>query len=66
MPRKILQTGSLFNGINFKTHFETLTGSTATADRDASDSYTVEVTVKVKVPKPHQSLEELKKLNKEA
>ncbi len=63
VPRKILQTGSLFNGINFKTHFETLTGSTATADREAPDSYTVEVTVKVKVPKPHQKLEELKKLN---
>lgn len=63
VPRKVLQTGSLFNGITYKTHFETLTGSTATADRESADSYTVEVTVKLKVPKPHQKLEELKKLN---
>lgn len=63
VPRKVLQTGSLFNGITYKTKIETLTGSTATADRESSDAYTVEVNVKVKIPKPHSELAELHKLN---
>lgn len=63
VPRKVLQTGSLFSGITYKTHFETLTGTTATQDRNSNDSYTVEVSVKVKIPKPHQKMEELRKLN---
>jgi hypothetical protein len=63
VPAKILQTGTIFNGVKYKTNFETIPGTTATADRNNEDSYTVEVNVKVKVPKPHQNLDELRKLN---
>jgi hypothetical protein len=60
---KSLLTGSMFSGINFKANLETSVGTTATAERTTNDSYTVEVNVKVNVPKAHQSLEELSKLN---
>ena len=63
VPQKTLNVGSLFNGIHFKTKLETVPGTTATADRVAQDSYTVEVNVKVTVPKPHRSIGDLAKLN---
>jgi hypothetical protein len=63
VPQKTLNIGSIFNGINFKARLETITGTTASADRDLPGTYTVEVNVKVNVPKPHQSLDELRKLN---
>ena len=50
--QKTLSVGSIFNGIHFKTKFETVPGTTATAERNLADSYTVEVSVKVTVPKP--------------
>ena len=63
VPQKTLNVGSIFNGIHFKTKLETVHGTTATADRNTADSYTVEVNVKVTVPKPHRSIAELSKLN---
>ncbi len=63
VPQKELLLGRIFNGVNFKTSFETLPGTTATADRGKDDSYMVEVSVKLKVPKPHRSLPELERLN---
>ena len=50
MPQKTLNLGSIFNGIHFKAKLETVPGTTATADREKADSYTVEVSVKVTVP----------------
>jgi hypothetical protein len=63
VPQKTLNVGSIFNGIHFKTKLETVAAGTATADRNNAESYTVEVHVKVTVPKPHRSIEELAKLN---
>ena len=63
VPQKTLNIGSIFNGINFKTKLETIPGTTATAERNTPGSYSVEVSVKVTVPKPHRSLVELAKLN---
>ena len=63
VPQKTLNVGNIFNGVNFKARLETAFGTTATAERGMPDSYTVEVTVKVKVPKPHRSIEDLRKLN---
>ena len=63
VPQKTLNVGSIFNGINFKAKLETSVGTTATAERESPDGYSVEVTVKVNVPKPHQSMEDLRKLN---
>jgi hypothetical protein len=63
VPQKTLNVGSIFNGIHFKAKLETVTGTTATADRAMPDSYTIELNVKVTVPKPHRSIAELAKLN---
>ena len=63
VPNKTLQVGSLFNGINYRVNLETIVGTTATAELATQDSYTVEVDVKVRVPKAHTNLAELRKLN---
>ena len=63
VPQKTLNVGSIFNGIHFKTKLETVAGTTATAERNTAESYAIEVNVKVTVPKPHRSIEELSKLN---
>lgn len=60
---KSLLTGSIFNGIHYKANLETSIGTTATTERNTTDAYTVEVNVKVKVPKAHQQMDELQKLN---
>lgn len=63
VPQKELLTGRIFNGVNFKTRFETELGTTASLDREKDDSYTVEVSVKLKIPKPHTEIAELQRLN---
>lgn len=63
MPNKKLEVGKIFNGMQYKVTLETDHGTTATRDRNEPGSYTAEVTVKVKVPKPHHDLEEIKRLN---
>ena len=63
VPNKRLEIGKIFNGMQYRVHFETDYGTTATRDRNEAESYVAELTVKVKVPKPHQSLAELSQLN---
>jgi hypothetical protein len=65
VPAKRLELGKIFNGIQYRVHFETERGRTATLERNDPASYVAELTLKVKVPKPHRSLEELSKLNKD-
>ncbi len=60
---KSLQTGSMFNGMTFKANLETTVGSTATNEREDAASYTIEMNVRVNVPKPHKLLPELQKLS---
>lgn len=53
----------MFNGAQVRTSLETDFGTSATAERALPSSYEVEVKVRVKIPKPNQSLEELGRLN---
>ena len=53
----------MFNGAQVRTSLETDFGGTATAVRNEAASYEVDVKVRVKIPKPHTSLDELAKLN---
>ena len=62
VPMKSLQTGSMFNGVTFKANLETIAGGTATSERDDAGSYTIEMNVRVNIPKPHKLLPELQKL----
>jgi len=63
VPNKKLEVGKIFNGMQYRVALETDHGTTATRDRNEPGSYTAELTVKVKVPKPHHDLDEIKRLN---
>lgn len=63
VPNKKVDLGRIFNGMQYKVTLETEHGTTATHDRGEMGSYAAELTVKVKVPKPHHDLDEIKKLN---
>ncbi|HSI15667.1 MAG TPA: glycoside hydrolase family 75 protein [Chthoniobacter sp.] len=63
VPNKKLEVGKIFNGMQYKPTLETEYGTTATHERNELGSYAVELTVKVKVPKPHHDLDEIKRLN---
>lgn len=63
VPNKRLDTGKLFNGMQYRVAVETDHGTTATTERSTPASYALELQVKVKVPKPHKQLSELARLN---
>lgn len=63
VPAKRIDFGKVFNGMQYKVTLETERGTTATKDRNDPASYTAEVTLKVKVPKPHKDLAEIAALN---
>ena len=63
VPNKRIEVGRMFSGAQVRTSLETEFGGSATAVRNDPASYEVEVKVRVKIPKPHKSLEELARLN---
>ena len=63
VPGKRMEVGRMFNGAQVRSSLETEFGGSASAVRRDVGSYEVEVKVRVKIPRPHQSLEELTKLN---
>ena len=63
VPAKRLDVGKVFNGMQYRVTLETEYGTTATEERNTPESYRAELVVKVKIPKPHQNLEEISKLN---
>jgi hypothetical protein len=65
VPRKEANVAQLFNGITYRTSFESLQGERAARERKSTDSYAVDIAVKVRVPAPNTTLEELTSLNPE-
>ncbi len=65
IPYKKIDTARLFNGVQVKTTFSAEFGGTATTERQDPSSYELDLQLRVRVPKPHQSVEELQKLNPE-
>ena len=63
VPNKKLEVGKIFNGMQYHVTLETEHGTTATHDRNEPGSYSLDLTVKVKVPKAHHDLDEIKRLN---
>ncbi len=63
VPAKKIEVGKIFNGMQFRVTLETTHGATATIERNDPASFTADLTVKVKVPRPHRSLADLAKLN---
>jgi hypothetical protein len=65
IPYKKLDTARLFNGITLKTSFSADFGGSASAERKDAASYELDLQLRVRVPKPHQSMDELLQLNPE-
>ena len=63
VPRKPMDTGMLFNGLQYKWTVETAPGETAVRDREIDNSYRLELNLKVRVPRPATSLEDVKLAN---
>ena len=63
VPNKRMEVGKMFNGAQVRSTLETDFGGSASEVRKVPGSYEVDVKVRVKIPKPHQSLAELAKLN---
>lgn len=58
-----MDTGMIFNGLQYKWKVETLPGDTAARDRINDDSYQLELNLKVRLPRPATSLEDLQVVN---
>lgn len=63
VPAKRLDVGKIFNGMQYRVTLETEYGTSATVERNDPESYRAELVFKVKVPKPHQNIEEISQLN---
>jgi hypothetical protein len=63
VPGKRLETAKMFNGMQLRSSVETEHGTTATADRNDPASYTLDLQLKVRIPKPHRDLAEVVRLN---
>jgi hypothetical protein len=55
-----MDTGMIFNGLQFKWNVETLPGETAARDREEDGSYRVELNLKIRTPRAATSLEDVK------
>ena len=63
VPSKRIETSKLFNGIELHSTVETEWGANATSVRSDPESYTLELQLKVRVPKPAEELSQLDALN---
>jgi len=63
VPQKRLEVSKFFNGMEIHSKLESEPGGYATQERETPDSYALELSVKVKVPKPNRDMETLSKLN---
>jgi hypothetical protein len=65
VPRKDVDVATLFNGIKIQTKVDAQEGTYASIERKDEGSYTVEFQLKLRVPKPNDSLAELARVNPE-
>ena len=65
IPYKKLDTAKLISGITLKTTCSAEFGASASVERKDPSSYELDLQLRVRVPKPHQSMEELLQLNPE-
>lgn len=63
VARKPMDTGMLFNGLQYHWKVETFPGDTAARDRRKDDSYRLELILKIQVPRPATTLEDLAVVN---
>lgn len=63
VPRRPMDTGMLFNGLQFKWNIETLPGETAARDREIDDAYRLELNLKIRLPRPAVTLADVQVAN---
>ena len=63
VPRKPMDTGMIFNGLQYKWKVDTEPGATAARDREVDNAYRLELNLNIRVPRPAKSLEDVKVAN---
>jgi len=64
VPRKPMDTGMIFNGLQYKWKVEAAPGDTTAArDREEDDAYRLELNLKIRTPRPATTLEDVKAAN---
>jgi Fungal chitosanase of glycosyl hydrolase group 75 len=63
VPRKPMETGMIFNGLQYNWKVETSPGDTAARDREEDDAYRLELNLKIRTPRPATTLEDVKVAN---
>ena len=63
VPRKPMETGMIFNGLQYNWKVETSPGDTAARDREEDDAYRLELKLKIRTPRPATTLEDVKVAN---
>ena len=63
VPRKPMDTGMIFNGLQYKWNVDTEPGATAARDREVDNAYRLELNLNIRVPRPAKSLEDVKVAN---
>lgn len=63
VPRKPMETGMIFNGLQYRWKVETSPGDTAARDREVDNSYRLELKLKIRVPRPATSLQDVRVAN---
>jgi len=58
-----METGMIFNGLQFKWNVQTLPGETAARDREHDDAYRLELNLKIRMPRAATTLEDVKVVN---
>ena len=63
VPRKPMDTGMIFNGLQYKWTVETAPGETAARDREIDNAYRLELNLNIRIPRPAATLEDVKVAN---
>ena len=63
VPRKPMDTGMIFNGLQYKWTVETAPGETAACDREIDNAYRLELNLNIRMPRPATTLEDVKVAN---
>jgi hypothetical protein len=58
-----MDTGMIFNGLQYKWTVETAPGETAARDREIDNAYRLELNLKIRMPRPAATLEDVKLAN---
>ncbi len=62
IPRQTLDTAEIYNGVNLRSEFVSEPGGSASIERGTASSYTLELKLKVTVPRAGTTLEALEKV----